>query len=150
MSHNELKIYYINTCPIINHYAAKSNLIFQDTVKTQCSISSNEAPSSFLKFPAQTSPSYLIPYPFFPVGLACEFTRSLSPSLLLVGLKNDMFYHQKSQTWEKILQQIIQSADCIRGKDEMIRKAANSLWDANNCAYRLVIILYSYCLASVT
>jgi hypothetical protein len=49
----------------------------------------------------------------------------------------DIQYWQKSHARE-LLQQIMETADCIEGSDEIIRKAINSLLDAQNGAYRTV------------
>jgi hypothetical protein len=48
----------------------------------------------------------------------------------LWGRMKDMVNQQKLQASEELLQQIMESADCIRGNDEMIRRATNSLRNA--------------------
>jgi len=58
-------------------------------------------------------------------------TRSLDLScldyFLWVHMNDGMFCWQQSETREKLLQGIMQSADHIQGNDEIIKKAANSL-----------------------
>jgi hypothetical protein len=53
----------------------------------------------------------------------------------------DMVYPQKLQTREKLLQQIIESTNCIRGNCKIISKETNSFWDKQNCAYRMAEVI---------
>jgi hypothetical protein len=45
----------------------------------------------------------------------------------LWGRMKYMVYWQKLQASEELLQEIMAPADCIRGNDEMIRRATNSV-----------------------
>jgi hypothetical protein len=48
---------------------------------------------------------------------------------------------QKFQARQDLLQCIMESADHIKGNEEIIRSAADSLGDAQNCGYRTVEII---------
>ena len=131
------KKYYINIRPIINSYAVQRILTFQYTVDTVL----NQFLWSTFKLSLISGTHFALLR--FLLGRPGVRIRQIYQPLTTScgGLKNNVFYHQKSQTREELLQQITECADFIRGKDEMIRKAGNSLWDASNCAYRMVIIL---------
>jgi hypothetical protein len=53
----------------------------------------------------------------------------------LWGRMKDMVNQQKLRTSEELVQQIMESADCIRGNDEMIRRATNSLKCTELCIH---------------
>jgi hypothetical protein len=59
----------------------------------------------------------------------------------LWGHMKGMVNQQKLPAGEELLQQIMESADCIRGNDEMIRRATNSLRKAQNYAYTTVRVI---------
>jgi hypothetical protein len=76
-------------------------------------------------------------YSFWTMDLACKVTRCRTPWKHLVWPK-DIFYQHKPQPWEEFLQWITKTANHIIGNYEIVGKATNSVWDAMNCANRMV------------
>ena len=94
-------------------------------------------PSSGLPPPlANASPSYLLPV--WSTYLASEVTTSHSPWLLHVGTREGQRLLTKSTGWRRTHATNGEFADCKRGNNGIIRKAINSLWDAQNWACRTV------------
>jgi len=57
------------------------------------------------------------------------------------GHRKDMVYWQKLHIREELLQSMGDSAECMKGNGEIIRKIANCVLQAQNCAYRLVGVM---------
>ena len=73
---------------------------------------------------------------FGSTGLSCDVPGPHASWLPLLGHMKDIHYWQKSHTREELMQQIMESADCIKRSDEIIRKAINYLLDGQDRAYR--------------
>jgi hypothetical protein len=57
----------------------------------------------------------------------------------------DIYFQQKLQAREEIMQCILKSTDYIRGQDKIFKGATDSLQDAQNCVHRMVeVILNTY------
>ena len=84
-------------------------------------------------------------YTFWSIGLACEVTRPHTPQLLLVEAhKEHGLLAKKLQAMEETVQQILQSTDCTRWNDYIIRKKKTSdslLRCAELCTQIAVVIL---------
>jgi len=52
-----------------------------------------------------------------------------------------MVYWQKSYIREELLWSVGDSAECMKGNGEIIRKIANCVLQAQNCVYRLVGVM---------
>jgi len=87
------------------------------------------------------TPSFVSHTHFCPLAWPASSLDFTHLEYLWWGHIKDTAYWQKSQPKKEFLEQITESADCIRENNEIIRKAINFLWDKKSCAFRKADII---------
>lgn len=128
--------------PITNCFIAPIVLTFHDTVRYfTVSVLVNSLYLYFHLWQTLFSRTSCV---FCFIGLACEVTRPQTPWLLVIEAHEECCLagrgKKKILQARELLQRIVETADCVRGSEDIIREAINYLWDAQTCAYRKVYI----------